>query len=158
MVTLHFRNENGLWHTCEVQRAARLSIVQHRLCKLFGQRFPKMKASLTVRGTCFDDFLEQPFLEASHGDIVNVTFERTDDPYFYDLADRMPTKSNIDLESECVSEEASAMVSVEEHRKPSTPKSASTRSDPAAHVAIEDDDPLPDETAVSTGQQEGSSS
>ena len=158
MVKLCFQNESGLRYTCDVQSSARLSMVQRKLCKLFGIGFPKMKASLTIRGARFDDFLDQPFLEASEGDVVTVSFAKTDDPFFYDLADRLPTRYSFVEQEICDDREESAMVSVEKHRSSSPQRLESTRSDAADHVAKVDDDLPPNGIVIGAGRRQRLSS
>ena len=93
MVKLIFREEAGLQHTCEVNKRTRLADVQRPICRLFKKRFPITKATLATRGGFFDEFMQQPFLETSDGDIVVVSFEQTDEPLFFDLADRAPHRA-----------------------------------------------------------------
>ncbi len=44
-----------------VQPEADLRSLQKQLCRLFGQRFPKMMAAVRVDGEKFDDFGDKPF-------------------------------------------------------------------------------------------------
>ena len=51
-------------------------------------------------------FQLQPFLDCKDGEEIQVAFAQTDDPFFYDLADRRSHK--ISLEDEMAWEEARA--------------------------------------------------
>ena len=64
--------------------------VQKALCLAFGQRFPATKATLTVDGETYDEFIQKPFRACGEGAAVCVSFAQTDDPFFYDLIDRNP--------------------------------------------------------------------
>jgi len=79
---------------------ARLRDVQQELCGLFRRRFPAMKASVRANKTTFDSFGDQPFLKCADGESVEVMFSDTDDPYFYDIADRRAPKITIEDEIE----------------------------------------------------------
>ena len=92
-MSLNFRDEDGTERVFDVDATFTLAEVQRGLCKSFEQRFPFMKATLRVRGKLFDDFVAKPFLEAEEGDVITVSFMRTDDPFFYDVADRVPNNA-----------------------------------------------------------------
>ena len=81
-----------------VQPEADLRSLQKELCQLFGQPFPKMMATVRVDGERFDDFGDTPFCAVQDGAQVEVEFERTTDPYFYDLADRTQRCGTIEEE------------------------------------------------------------
>ena len=68
-------------------KGVQLRDMQKALCQAFKQRFPSTMASVTVNGKEFDEFQNQPFKEGAADGCV-VKFKPTDDPYFYDLADR----------------------------------------------------------------------
>ena len=72
--------------------------VQRELCALFHQRFPFMKASLTINDATYDSFQDMPFAEHAAGSTFAVTFSQTDDPYFYDLADRIGSRVSLEEE------------------------------------------------------------
>ena len=62
--------------------------LQQDLCRAFEKPFPATMASLTVNGVLYDDFHQQPFRnDHPQGECV-VEFEPTDNPLFYDIADR----------------------------------------------------------------------
>jgi len=84
-----------------VKRDTQLRHVQENLCRLFGQRFPAMKACLHIDGRDWDEFGDTPF--AGHDDKVGklvgkVKFIPTDDPFFYDVADRVGPKGTVEDE------------------------------------------------------------
>ena len=62
--------------------------LQALVCKLFGKRFPAMKATLVVADNVYDEFIQEPFVTCSGSVEAIITFANTDDPYFYDLRDR----------------------------------------------------------------------
>lgn len=110
----------------EVQSDVWLRDVQAVLCKAFRQRFPVMMATLCVRGTSFDSFKKQPFLECVDGEEVLVSFVPTDDPFFYDLNDRRGCRTTVleDLEAEAAGGDAQAAAIVQEqsrNKKPAAP-------------------------------------
>ena len=74
----------------DVQSDTPLGAMQKMLCRIFGQRFPVKKATLTTQGHTFDEFAQQPFSSCSEGVSLEVKFCDTDDPFFYDLLDRNP--------------------------------------------------------------------
>ncbi len=64
-----------------------------------------MKAVLmTADGVKYDEFLQLPFANCVEGEIFDVIFMNTDDPYFYDKMDRARPKTT--LEEEIAHEEA----------------------------------------------------
>ncbi len=44
-----------------VERETQLRHIQQELCRLFGQRFPAMKACLNINGVTYDEFGDTPF-------------------------------------------------------------------------------------------------
>ena len=44
-----------------VERRSKLRSLQEALCRLFGERFPLMKACVTIDGILSDDFGDTPF-------------------------------------------------------------------------------------------------
>lgn len=102
MIAVRFWRE-GRSFVMEVPKNACLRDVQKDLCSLFGQRFPKMLAKVTVLDDEFDMFHDTPFA-GTDGDNVEATVsfeENVSDPYFYDLADRrMPKAQQIEWEIE----------------------------------------------------------
>ena len=81
-----------------VQPEADLRSLQKQLCELFGQRFPKMMDAVRIGGEKFDDFGDKPFGDVQDGATVEVLFERTTDPFFYDLIDRTQRCGTIEEE------------------------------------------------------------
>jgi len=81
-----------------VQQDADLRSLQEELCRLFGKPFPKMTATVRVNGESFDDFQDTPFRALDPGSLVEVGFEQTTDPYFYDLIDRTQRPGTIEEE------------------------------------------------------------
>ena len=67
-----------------------LGKVQKVLCASFRQQFPRCKATLQIDDKTFDEFIQQPFSECSEGAVALVSFDQTDDPFFYDCFDRNP--------------------------------------------------------------------
>ena len=67
-----------------------LGALQKSLRRLFDQRFPVKKATLSTQGQTFDEFNQEPFSSCSEGVCLEVAFCDTDDPFFYDLIDRHP--------------------------------------------------------------------
>ncbi len=91
-----------LW---SVPRGSSLGDAQQQLCRAFRRRFPAMKAVLmSADDVRYDEFLQLPFANCVEGEIFDVTFMDTDDPYFYDKMDRARPK--ITLEEEIAHEEA----------------------------------------------------
>lgn len=78
----------------KVSRMHSLRDVQQELCISFKRRFPAMKANLVIEGKVWDDFHHQPFAKCEDGAQIVVEFVPTDDPYFYDVADRRRPKSS----------------------------------------------------------------
>ncbi len=91
--------------TLSVQRASSLRGVQSALCRAFGQRFPVMQAYVTCRGVKYEEFSACPFTLLLHGEGVAVEFLQTDNPHFYDVADRQG-QIRITLEEEVAYETA----------------------------------------------------
>ncbi len=90
---------------CTFPRGSSLGDAQQQLCRAFRRRFPAMKAVLmTADGVKYDEFLQLPFENCVEGEIFDVIFMNTDDPYFYDKMDRARPK--ITLEEEVVHDEA----------------------------------------------------
>ena len=81
-----------------VQPESDLRSLQKQLCQLFGESFPKMKAVVRIGGERFDEFGDKPFGNVQDGEIVEVEFEQTTDPFFYDLADRTQRCGTIEEE------------------------------------------------------------
>ena len=71
-----------------VQSEASLREMQLLLCRICRKSFPAMKATLIVGENVYDEFMQVPFQDCSGSVEATVTFNRTDDPYFYDLRDR----------------------------------------------------------------------
>ena len=84
-------------------RPAKLRDLQRELCNKFGHRFPSTMAVLIVGGRLYDQFEEQPFADCDEGTTVGISFGPTDNPFFYDEADRRAGPS---LEEEVLWEEA----------------------------------------------------
>ena len=89
-----------------VERTTMLRHVQQNLCALFGERFPLMKANLKVNDVTYDEFCDLPFAACDVDAVAAVTFASTDDPLFYDIADRCGIKATIEdeLTWECETE------------------------------------------------------
>ena len=85
---------------------AHLRRVQKELCGLFRRPFPAMMASVRTENKTFDSFMDQPFLDCQDGEEIQVAFAPTDDPFFYDLADRR--SPSVALEDELTWEEERA--------------------------------------------------
>ena len=89
------------FHTAEcvvemdVTKSISLRDLQKRLCTAFRQRFPAMKADLVIRGKRWDCFHQMPLVDCEHGEEIETIFAPTDDPYFYDLADRRGPKETL---------------------------------------------------------------
>ncbi len=87
-------------------RRAKLRDMQRELCNKFGQRFPSTMAKLTVGGRLYDRFEDMPFVDCAEGVVtVEASFGPTDNPFFYDEADRRPGPT---LEEEVLWEDAVA--------------------------------------------------
>ncbi len=90
---------------CTFPRGASLGDAQQQLCRAFRRPFPARKAILmTAEGARFDEFLELPFMNCVEGQVFDVIFMDTDDPYHYDKIDRARPK--ITLEEELAHDEA----------------------------------------------------
>jgi len=73
--------------------------LQQDLCLFYQERFPKKMAKVNVFGKEYDSFMEQPFEDVIGDEIeVSVTFQDTDDTYFYDRNDRCSIKHTIEDE------------------------------------------------------------
>ena len=106
MIRVAFMKQGSEPRELEVETGASLRQVQKLLCGLFAERFPVMKADVVVRGELFRNFMDHPFLECQDGDEIQVAFSLSDDPFFYDLADRR--SPDVPLEQEIEWEEARA--------------------------------------------------
>ena len=105
MIRALFRKQGGSEpRELEVDKRASLRLVQNLLCSVFAEHFPCMKASIVVRGELFASLMDRPFLNCEDGEEIEVQFSATDDPFFFDLADRL----KISLEDEMAWEEARA--------------------------------------------------
>jgi hypothetical protein len=97
MVLLHLRANGGdAFVPFEVKPDVHLRDVQSELCRLFRQRFPTTMAVVFIDGTTFDGFQTQPFAACSDGQEVLVHFQQTDDPFFFDLADRRGPRATVE--------------------------------------------------------------
>ena len=104
-VSVRLRGGDGPESLCTVPRASSLGDVQQQLCRIFRRRFPAMKAVLqTAGGVRYDEFLQLPFVNCVEGEVFDVEFMNTDDPYHYDKMDR--TWPKIKLEEEVAHDEA----------------------------------------------------
>ena len=65
-----------------------------------------VQATLKLGDVTYDDFIAQPFRNCASGVVFEVAFHRTDDPYFYDKADRERIKPT--LEEEMAYDDAAA--------------------------------------------------
>ena len=102
---MRLRGGDGPESLCTVARASSLGDVQQQLCRTFRRRFPTMKAVLqTADGVRYDEFLQLPFKNCVEGEVFDVEFMSTDDPYHYDKMDRARPK--ITLEEEVTHDEA----------------------------------------------------
>ena len=90
MVRLTLRTISGKDVAVDVSRDASSASVQRKICGLFYQRFPTLKASFVIGDRCFDEFLHKPFFDCDDNIVACVVFEETDDPFFYDLIQRKP--------------------------------------------------------------------
>ena len=102
-VAFHF---DDVEESCEVDRASSLADVQQFLCRLYRQSFPAKKAVLTSDDNTYDAFVQYPFKTCNEGATFEVEFVDTDDPFFYDKADRIGMK--IELEEEVAYDDAVA--------------------------------------------------
>ena len=104
-VSVRLRGGDGPESLCTVPRTSSLGDVQQQLCRIFRRRFPATKAVLqTAGGVRYDEFLQLPFKNCVEGEIFDVIFASTDDPYFYDKMDRSWPK--ITLEEEVAHDDA----------------------------------------------------
>ena len=103
MIKAAFRRNGEVW-PCAVNRAWLLRDVQRMLCEQFHARFPAMKAVLKYGDVLYNEFSEKPFQNCIESATFEVDFVETDDPYFYDKADRCRLK--VKLEEEVEYEEA----------------------------------------------------
>ena len=89
VMTLSCTTFSGERRELPVSTTTSLRDLQQELCSLFHKPFPRTKASLTIEGLVYDEFIQQPF-KTCGGRVVEaqVTFHPTDDPFFYDLRDR----------------------------------------------------------------------
>ena len=53
--------------------------LQALVCKLFGKRFPAMKATLVVADNVYDEFIQEPFVTCSGSLEAIISFANTDD-------------------------------------------------------------------------------
>ncbi len=88
-VSLH---ANGRVKVASFLRLVTLRDVQRELCAMYDQRFPSIMATLELGGRHYDSFDHRPFVDCTDGAMAEVYFGPTDDPYFYDLADRCGPK------------------------------------------------------------------
>ena len=88
MVIVTFRSLGGGDFAMDVNSDVLLRDLQEPLCRAFRQSFPSKKASLTIDGNAFCELNEKPFIDKESDINCNVTFAATDDPFFYDRADR----------------------------------------------------------------------
>ena len=96
----------GVEESCEVERTSSLADVQQLLCRFYRQSFPAKKAVLTSDDNTYDAFGQYPFKTCNEGATFEVEFVDTDDPFFYDKADRIGMK--IELEEEVAYDDAVA--------------------------------------------------
>ena len=105
---MRLRGGDGPESLCTVPRTSSLGDVQQQLCRIFRRRFPATKAVLqTAGGVRYDEFLQLPFVNCVEGEVFDVEFMNTDDPYHYDKMDR--TRPKITLEEEIAHEDAVRM-------------------------------------------------
>ena len=90
MVCLTLRAISGKDVAVDVSRDASSASVQKKICGLFHQRFPAIKASFVIGDRCFDEFMHKPFFDCDDNIVAGVVFEETDDTFFYDLIQRKP--------------------------------------------------------------------
>jgi len=97
MVVVTFRSGDESWAR-ETGRRVRLRDLQRALCHHFRQRFPVMKATLTCGEAVYDEFIDLPFQHCRDEDVFDVSFVKTNDPLFYDIADRVGVKLTLEEE------------------------------------------------------------
>ena len=91
-------NHGGDARELAIDRKSSLGDVQQRLCRLYRKTFPMMKAVLIVDDTTFDEFMQKPFVNYDEGTNFDVEFYQTDDPHYYDVADRVVPKITLEEE------------------------------------------------------------
>lgn len=96
LVTLSSGDDRSV--DCNFGRDSSLADVQQKLCGIFGQRFPIMKANLVVDNETFDDFYRRPFRSCTDGTVVHVYFRKTDDLYFFDVEHRRRIRPTLEEE------------------------------------------------------------
>ena len=99
MIKAASRCDGEVW-PCAADRSWSLSDVQRMLCEHFHARFPVMKAVLKYGDVIYDEFSEKPFQNCIETATFEVDFIETDDPYFYDKADRCRLKVKLEEEVE----------------------------------------------------------
>ena len=95
MIRISFRTADCIAEM-DVSKSVPLRDLQKPLCTAFRQRFPAMKADLVIRGKRWDCFHQMPLVDCEHGEEIEIIFEPTDDPYFYDVADRRGPKETLE--------------------------------------------------------------
>lgn len=98
----------GEQHDFVCDKSASLGEVQKDICKLFCLPFPSTSAELAVNGRHFHEFIQKPFHRCKENMSVNVVFDHTRNPFFYDLADRKGSKMT--LEEEVLADSLSPLV------------------------------------------------
>ena len=83
------RSITGEEHDICVRKNTSLRDMQETLCRLFRMPFPKTKACIAIGNRSYDEFVQRPFVDCCGGDVMTVVFTQTDDPYFYDMRDRV---------------------------------------------------------------------
>ena len=73
---------------------------QRMRCAQLRARFPAMKAVLKYGDVLYDEFSDKPFLNCLDSATFELDFIETDDPYFYDKADRCRLKVKLEEEVE----------------------------------------------------------
>ena len=99
MIKAAFRRDGEVW-PCAVNRAWLLRDVQRMLCEQFHAPFPAMKAVLKYGDVIYDEFSDKPFQNCLESATFELDFIETDDPYFYDKADRCRLKVKLEEEVE----------------------------------------------------------
>ena len=103
MITVAFRSVGDQVVAGSFPRVAKLRDMQRELYTKFSYLFPSTMAVLTVGDRLYDRFEDLPFADCVEGVPVEVSFRSTDNPFFFDEADRRPSPS---LEEEALWEEA----------------------------------------------------
>ena len=106
MVTVRLVSIGGITRCCSFRRCETLRDAQQRICGLFGQSFPKMKAAVIYEEEVFEEFDTFPFRLCPEDAVLAVVFEITCDMYFFDLRDRRGFQPT--LEEEVLWEQAIA--------------------------------------------------